>query len=181
MKRGLMKIALVADTHIPERLSVLPSQLIEALYQVDLILHAGDFTCLKVLHDLQAIGETIAVYGNADQPEVVNQLPRKQCLSLVDRSIGLIHGNQAPEIEGEYARPEYDYETPIVEKLFDYLAGELPGVEIIVFGHFHTPVIKKWGEQLLVNPGSIAPHHGRQSFGILELGSVEHKIEIVEC
>jgi predicted phosphodiesterase len=65
-------------------------------------------------------------------------------------------------------------------KLFDYLVEALPEADIIVFGHFHTPVIKHWRDRLLVNPGSIAPHKGHQSYAILDLGAAEPEIEIVE-
>jgi putative phosphoesterase len=176
----MMKIALVSATHIPDRIPALPPQLLKHLHTVDLILHAGDFVCLDVLESLQAIAETVAVHGNVDEPEVVRQLPRKQILSLAGRKLGLMHGHQPPEIEGEYARPEYNFDTLVVEKLFKYLAEELSAAEIIVFGHFHTPLVKQWGDQLLVNPGSIASHHGHRSFGILELGSIETEVKIIE-
>lgn len=175
-----MKIALISDTHIPDRIPALPAPLLSHLQTVDLILHAGDFICLDVLMSLQAITETVAVHGNFDEPEVVRQLPHKQTLSLAGRKIGLIHGHRPPEIEGEYARPEYNYDTPVVAKLFKYLAEELPAAEMIVFGHFHTSLVKQWGDQLLVNPGSIAPHHGHQSYGIVDLGSTEPEVKIIE-
>ncbi len=75
---------------------------------------------------------------------------------------------------------QYDYDTPAVEKLFDYLVEELSEAEIVVFGHFHTPLVKQWGNQLLVNPGSVAPHKGHQSFGLVDLSSLEPNVEIVE-
>ena len=175
-----MKIALVSDTHIPDRIPALPSQLLSHLQAVDLILHAGDFTCLEVLQSLQTIAETVAVYGNFDAPEVVDQLPAKQLLSLAGRKIGLIHGHRPPDIEREYARPEYNYDTPVVEKLFQYLVEAFPAAEIIVFGHFHTPLVKRWGDQLLVNPGSIAPHRGHQSIAMVDLDSTKLDVEIVE-
>ena len=174
-----MRIALISDTHIPDKIPVLPAGLLSHLETVDLILHAGDFTSLGVLETLQAITETVAVYGNADDPEVVRHLPPKQLLSLAGRQIGLIHGHRPTEIEGEYARPEHNYDTPVVTKLFDYLAEELSGAEIIVFGHFHTPLVRQWGAQLLVNPGSIAPHHGQQSLGIIDLDSPDPEVKIV--
>lgn len=148
-----MQIALISDTHIPDRIPALPAQLLTHLQTVELILHAGDFICLDVLESLRAIAETVAVHGNFDEPDVVRQLPRKQLLSLAGRKVGLIHGHQPPEIEGEYARPEYNYDTPVVEKLFRYLAEELSAAEIIVFGHFHTSLVQRWGDQQKVNSG----------------------------
>lgn len=44
-----MKIALVSDMHIPDRLPALPPPLLSHLQTVDLILHAGDFICRENL------------------------------------------------------------------------------------------------------------------------------------
>lgn len=175
-----MRIALISDTHIPDAIPGLPSQLVERLQPVDLILHAGDLVRLDVLESLQMIAETIAVHGNMDKPAVVRQLPRKQLLTLAGRNIGLIHGDQAREIEREYLKPGYDYDSPPVNTFYQYLLGEFPEAEIIIFGHFHVPVVKRKHGCLLINPGSIAPYKGRSSFGILEIDITEEEVEIIE-
>ena len=174
-----VKIALISDTHVPTIIPELPSRLVDRLYGVDLILHAGDLVSLDVLRSLQDIAETVAVHGNIDQPDVVRHLPRKQSLSLAGRSIGLIHGHQRPEIQRQYLRPDYDYDSPAMEQFYEYLARELPHSEIIVFGHFHVPAVKQWGDRLLVNPGSVAPYRGHRSFGMLELGADTREVEII--
>ncbi len=175
-----MEIALLSDTHVPSIIPELPSRLIDQLYGVDVILHAGDLVSTDVLGSLQAIAKTVAVHGNLDRPDVVRQLPRKKVLSLAGRSIGLIHGDQRLEIQRQYLRPDYDYDSPAVQQFYEYLARELPDSQIIVFGHFHVPVVKQWGDRLLVNPGSVAPYRGRQSFGMLELGADAAEVEIIE-
>ena len=175
-----MKIALVSDTHIPTAIHQLPPQLIEHLHAVDLILHAGDFVHLDVLESLRTIAETIAVHGNMDEPDVVRELPCKQLLTLAGRSVGLIHGNQPPEIEREYLKPGYDYDSPPVNAFYEYLLGEFPEAEIIVFGHFHVPLVKRKSNRLLINPGSVAPYKAHSSFGILELDASEAEVEIIE-
>ncbi len=176
-----MKIALLSDTHIPTAIPQLPSELVEHLHTVDLILHAGDLVCLDVLESLRAVvANTMAVRGNMDEPAVVRQLPRKQLLTLAGRNIGLIHGNQAPEIEREYLKPGYDYDSPPVNAFYEYLMGEFPEAEIIVFGHFHVPLVRRKDNRLLINPGSVAPYKGHRSFGILELDTSEAKAEIIK-
>jgi putative phosphoesterase len=175
-----MKIALISDTHIPPAPGLSP-QLIEHLRQADLILHAGDLVCLDVLASLRAIAETIAVHGNMDEPAVVQRLPRKRLLDLAGRQVGLIHGNRATEIEWEYLRPDYDYDSPPVRAFYDYLLDELPGSEIIVFGHFHVPVVRREGGCLLINPGSARPCEKRSgSLCMLELDAHEARAEIIE-
>ncbi len=175
-----MKIALVSDTHVPTVIPGLPSRLVDRLWGVDVIMHAGDPVSLDVLESLQAIAETVAVHGNLDQPDVVRQLPRKQSLCLAGRSIALIHGQQTPEIQRQYVRPDYDYNWPAMELFYEYLARELLDSQIIVFGHIRVPVVKQWGDRLLVNPGSVARYRGHRSFAMLQLGADTAEVEIVE-
>jgi len=174
-----MKVALISDTHVPPT-PRLPAQLLDELASVDLILHAGDLVCLDLLDSLQEIQETIAVHGNADEPAVVEMLPRKRLLSVAGRRVGLIHGNQADEIEREYLKPDYDYDSPPVEVFYRYLLEEFPGADIVVFGHFHVPVIVRKHGRLLINPGSVAPHRRHSSYGMLKIGNSGEKAEIVE-
>lgn len=175
-----MKIAMVADTHIPVTISELPSRLIEHLGAADFIVHAGDLVCLEVLESLQKVTETIAVHGNADEPDVVRQLPRKQFFTVAGKTIGVIHGNQTPEIEREYLKPDYNYDSPPVSALYKYLFNELPGAEIIIFGHLNLPLVKYNSGRLLINPGSVAPYRGRSSFGLLHLDAGGVETEIIE-
>jgi putative phosphoesterase len=175
-----MRIALISDTHVPTIIPELPPPLVDRLRAVDLILHAGDLVSPEVLQSLQAIAETIAVHGNMDHRAVARQLPRRQMLSLCGRNIGLIHGNQASEIERDYLHPDSDYDSPAMETFYEYLARELPDSEIIVFGHFHVPVVKHWRGRLLVNPGSVAPYKDHRSFGLLDLGPTAAEAEIIE-
>ncbi len=174
-----MRIALLSDTHVPTLLPELPSQLLERLAGVDLILHAGDLVSIEVLESLQSIADTVAVHGNVDYHQVVSQLPRRQLLSVVGREVGLIHGNQAPRIERQYLQGG-SYDSPAMETFYQYLAHELPDAEIIVFGHVHVPVVKHWNDRLLVNPGAVAPYRGHSSFGLLDLHADRVRPQIIE-
>ncbi|MBC7264837.1 MAG: metallophosphoesterase family protein [Chloroflexi bacterium] len=174
-----MKVALISDTHVPAIYPTLPPELVDRLRGVDLILHAGDLTCLAVLESLQAIAPTVAVYGNMDEPQVRRQLPRKQLLSLEGRQIGLIHGHRTPRVERAYLRPDLGYDSPGMEKLYQYLANEFPEASLIVFGHTHLAIAKQWEGRLLVNPGSIAPHRGYRGFAMMDLGPTTADIEFI--
>jgi putative phosphoesterase len=176
----MLKVALISDTHVPDQIRRLPSRLIERLHGVDLILHAGDLVRLDVLESLRSVARVIAVHGNMDEPTVLRRLPRKRLLTLAGRRVGLIHGNQAPAIERQYSKPGYSYDAPPMGAFYDYLQGELPGAEIIVFGHLHVPVVKHWHGRLLVNPGPVAPNRGRSSFALLKLGGSEVEVAAVE-
>lgn len=176
----MAEIALISDTHVPTQIRELPLRLTERLPGIDLILHAGDLVRLDVLASLQGIAKTIAVHGNMDDSAVRRRLPRKRLLTLAGRSVGLIHGNQPPALERQYLRPEYDYESPPVSTFYETLLAEFPEAEIILFGHVHVPVVKRWAGRLLVNPGSIAPYRGRSSFAILKLEGAEVEVEMID-
>ena len=176
----MVKVALISDTHVPDQIRQLPCQLLDWLHGVDLILHAGDLVSLQALEPLEVKATTIAVHGNMDGPAVRRRLPRKRLLALGGRTVGLIHGNQAPGIERHYMKPGYDYDAPPMALFYDSLLAEFPEAEIIVFGHFHRPVVKPWEGRLLVNPGPIAPNRGRSSFALLKLDGPDAEVEMIE-
>jgi len=174
-----VRIALISDTHVPQALPGLPADLIEKLRGVDRILHAGDLANLEVLDLLGEIAPTTAVAGNMDPPEVKSQLRDREVFEIAGRTIGLAHGHQPHRLQDRYIR--FDYGAPEFDPFYQTMAAQLPDAEIIVFGHFHRPVIKQWRDILFVNPGSIAPPHASPTFAILELADdVEVHIVMVD-
>jgi hypothetical protein len=170
-----MKIGLVSDTHLPTTIRRLPDGLLDRLAGVDWILHAGDLVSADVLDRLRKIAPTTAVVGNMDPPELAARLASREILQLSGRTIGLQHGHQRSALQDRYIGLPYD--APEFELFYQAMVAQLPGAEIVVFGHFHTPVVREWKGILFVNPGSIAPPHRRLTFGILELGeTVEARI-----
>ena len=147
-------IGVLSDTHIPKTAQRVPERVIEEFKGVDLILHAGDLVEMSVLRQLEALAPTRAVYGNMDPAEVRASLPEKDVISFEGFKIGLIHGSGAPG------------------QLVDAVSGEFSAVDVIVFGHSHSPLIQKIKKTLFFNPGSptdkiFAPY---TSFGMLEVG-----------
>jgi len=163
-----MRIGLVSDTHVPASLRRLPDELLRALDGVDAILHAGDLVSLGVLDALCAIAPTTAVVGNMDPPEVAACLQRREILDLGGRVIGLKHGDQSRALQNRYIGLSYD--APEFDLFYQAMIAQLPGADIIVFGHFHVPVIRERDGILFINPGAVAPSHGRSTFAILEIG-----------
>ncbi len=132
-----MKIGVLSDTHIPKVCADLPAEIVKAFKDVDLILHAGDLVEMKVLNQLQKLAETKAVRGNMDEPELQNVLPEKEIIKVNGFTIGLTHGYGPPA------------------NLIDCVKNEFPEkVDVIVFGHSHSPVNEKRGGILFFNPGS---------------------------
>ena len=157
-----MMIGVVSDTHIPDRADRIPEKILDDFKNVNLILHAGDLVELGVLETLRKICPNVkAVQGNMDPPSVRKILPEKEVVEINGKRIGLIHGSGHPN------------------KLIDF-TGEVfknEKVDVIVFGHSHTPINERRAGVLYFNPGSptdkiFSPYN---SYGILEI--IDSKIE----
>lgn len=150
-----MKIGVISDTHIPERAKALPKKILDEFSKVDLIIHAGDFIEIEVLHTLQSLAKVIAVSGNMDFLEVKSVLKEKEIVQIEDIKIAVTHG---------YGPPSH-----LVELLKKTFKREKPNV--IVFGHSHIPMNELIDNTLFFNPGSptdkiFSPYN---SYGLLEI------------
>ncbi len=152
-------IGVVADTHLPEE-GPLPLLLLSALESVDVIVHLGDFNDLDAYREFQKIAPLIAVYGNLDTEDIRSLIPEKKKLEVNGYTIGLIHG----------WGPKKNLEKRVA-KAFD-------DVDIVMFGHTHTPFSDTIDEKFVFNPGSATCNaDGTATYGVLELGeTITHKI-----
>jgi putative phosphoesterase len=150
-----MRIGVVSDTHATS-FAQLPDTILTALAEVDLIIHAGDFTTKDVLDGLRRLGEVKAVWGNMDSAELKRILPEKELLVIEGRRIGIIHGWGSP----------YGID--------DRVGGMFEDVDIIVYGHSHYSQNEVKKGILFFNPGQ-----AKNSFGILTVGK-EVKGEIIK-
>lgn len=135
-----MRLAIIADTHMPKGTRALPEACLRRLRAADLILHAGDFVGAAVLRDLQALGPPVhAVFGNVDDLELRSTLPERREIKLATGLVlGMVH--DAGPRSGRLAR----------------LRHQFPGCEAVVYGHSHMPLHEtdsRDGFQML-NPGS---------------------------
>ena len=160
-----MQVLVVSDTHIPERAAKIPDQFWKAVMPDSVILHAGDFTDLAVLKELQKKAKQVyAVWGNMDGAEVRAALPEKQMVDLEDYRIGIYHGSGPP--------------LGLEEKVYRKFPE---GLDAIVFGHSHSPYNQKIKNTLMFNPGSIGwNQNGPPTYGILHLEKEGVWGEIVE-
>jgi len=158
-----MKIGVISDTHIPEKTLEIPKEIYSAFKKADLILHAGDLITLDVIKSLEKICPVKAVYGNMDSPETRIILNDKEVIEVGKFKIGLIHGRGNPSNLIAFTKNAFK------EKM-----------DIIVFGHSHTPFNKKIEGTLFFNPGSstdtiFAPY---RSYGIIEINDeIKARIE----
>ena len=146
-----MKIGIVSDTHS----LALPAQMLEDFWNVDLIVHAGDFCCWADLEKFKKIKEVRAVYGNMDEMKIRRFFPRKQILKLGSAAVGLFHGEGSRGMILETVKAEFAKDK----------------VDCIIFGHSHQPLNETLERILFFNPGSpndtiSAPYC---SYGMLEI------------
>jgi len=140
-----VKLGIISDTHV-WTIDEIPAVIRKALADVDIIIHAGDFTQKAVLDGLRSIGQVKAVYGNMDSIELKRSLPERDVLEASGKKIGLIHGSGAPWGIAERMRRQFS------------------GVDIIIFGHSHESCNRYIQGVLLVNPGQ-----AKNSFGLLTI------------
>ena len=151
-----MRIVVLADTHV-HMLEHLSKKIINAISTVDLIIHAGDFTDVKLLEELKRLREVKAVQGNMDSMGIKTLLPVKEIVEVNNKLIGITHGSGSPwGIEGR------------VKKIF-----ESNPIDVIVYGHSHRSQNTVVDGILFFNPGKAT-----DSFGILTIG-VEANGEII--
>ncbi|MBN2482593.1 MAG: metallophosphoesterase [Candidatus Omnitrophica bacterium] len=153
----MKKIIVLSDTHIPVMAKKLPAEVVKAIKDSDMCIHAGDFVEYSVYKELSALIETYGVCGNMDGMDVRKKFPEKQIIPVEKVKIGLAHGRGSPETVPVY-----------VEELFK---DEFSTIDLFIYGHSHQPgKITRRGKPFF-NPGSVsdtiyAPY---RSYGIVEV------------
>jgi putative phosphoesterase len=154
-----LRLALIADTHLPRGRRRLPERCLDALEGADLIVHAGDFSDASVLAELRELGPVAAVHGNVDSPELRRDLPETLTLELEEVVLGVIH--DAGPSKGRLER----------------LGTRFPDANAVVFGHSHQPLHERRDGFQIFNPGSPterrrAPHRSIGEAAV-ECGRIE--------
>ena len=131
-----MRVALIADTHLPRGNRRLSDECLAVLRAADLIVHAGDFSEASVLRQLRELGHVTGVHGNVDSPELRSELPESISLDLEGVTLVVIH--DAGPAKGRLER----------------LRARFPDADAVVFGHSHMPLHEERDGFQIFNPGS---------------------------
>jgi len=137
----MVRIGVISDTHGLMR--------VEALAQLaasDFIIHGGDIGGQDILDRLGAIAPVTAVRGNNDQAAWANAVPETATLQAGPIGIYAIH---------EIALLPFN------------IAGR--GVQVVVYGHSHRPLIETRAGVLFLNPGSAGPRRFKLPVSVAEL------------
>jgi len=129
-----MKIGIISDTH-----GRLPSKIFTVFENVEQIWHAGDIGSTDVITELETIAPVIAVHGNMDQFPIVSQFREREIFEISNQKILLTHKH----ITENFKRiTDQDWN-------FDL------NFQMIVFGHTHIPMAKRFKSVFYFNPGSV--------------------------
>ena len=134
-----MLIAVISDTHMPRGGRRLPDACVERIAGAGLLLHAGDFSTVEVLRELEAIGPpVVGVHGNVDSAEVRRMLPEERVVEAGGARIAMVH--DAGPSTGRLER---------MRRRFGDRA------DLVVFGHSHLPLHERAPDGFQIfNPGS---------------------------
>lgn len=130
-----MKILIVSDSH--GRNTYL-DMVLDKVSPVDLLVHLGDLEGSEDYLTMIAPCPVEMVSGNNDY---FTQIEREKVITIGKYKVFLTHGHRY--------RVNYDIET-IKEE------GRQRGVDIVMFGHTHKPLIDLSSGVMAINPGSIS-------------------------
>jgi hypothetical protein len=136
----------------------------ERLRDADLILHAGDFSTVAVLDELESLGPPVAaVYGNVDEAALRERLPAERVVEVEGVRIAMVHdaGPSARRLERMRAR--------------------FPEADAVVFGHSHIPLHSERDGFQIVNPGSPTDkrRQPRHTMGLAEVSAGRVRFRLV--
>lgn len=128
-------IGVLSDTHLQGADDNFKIQAKRAFSSCEAIIHAGDLTSKEIL---DVFGQTSvhAVHGNMCSFDTQNELPTSLEFTIKGYRFGLCHGDTIG----------YDMETGLIARFSE--------ADCIIFGHTHSPLVKRFDSVLLVNPGS---------------------------
>ncbi|MEA2281047.1 MAG: uncharacterized protein QOK21_1654 [Solirubrobacteraceae bacterium] len=160
-----MRLAIISDTHLPRGRRRLSAGCVERLRDADAILHAGDFVEAPVLRTLEGLGPPVhAVAGNQDDPVLRHVLPEVRTVAAGGATIAMLH--DAGPAAGRLAR----------------MRRRFPGVDAVVFGHSHIPLLEQDGGFAIFNPGSPTDKRRQpvHTMGLATVGDGGLRFELVE-
>ena len=127
------RIGVISDTH-----GLLRPEAVEALRDVDRIVHAGDVGSPDVLRGLETIAPVTAVRGNNDHGPWAAKLPLTDVLDVGDVLLYVIHDVKELDLDPRAA-----------------------GLAAVIAGHSHRPLAEAREGVLFFNPGSAGPRRFR--------------------
>jgi uncharacterized protein len=140
----VLRVGVIADTHLPRFGQELPRALVEGIRAagVDQLLHLGDWTSSLAADLLSELAPLDGVAGNNDPPSLVERFGLTKVVELDVVRPGRSRGH----LGTGRATPERS------EQAF----ADVTDLAVILFGHSHMPFLERRtdGRPWLLNPGS---------------------------
>jgi putative phosphoesterase len=139
-----VRVAVVADTHLPRFGRSLPEPLLRGFADagIERVIHCGDWVEPFVVDLFESIAPVHGVAGNNDPPELVARWGSTAVVDIAGVRIGITHGHVGPTSVTTLERARLVFATE-------------PDIAAICFGHSHMPSMTRAASgQVLVNPGS---------------------------
>ena len=129
-----MKVLIVSDTHRKNDNYI---RVLERVAPIDMVIHCGDIEGSEYLIAESAGCPVQMVTGNND---FFSDLPREKEFMIGKYKVWLTHGhNYYVSMSNENLKHE----------------ARMRGVDIVMFGHTHRPVVDFGGDIIAVTPGSL--------------------------
>jgi hypothetical protein len=139
--KNSLRVGLVSDTH-----GLLRPEARAFAGGCDYVIHGGDIGSAAILEQLSAMAPLIAVKGNNDRQSWAAHLPETEMIRVGGVFIYVIHDISQLDIEPHAA-----------------------GVQVIVSGHSHKPLIEQRDGILYINPGSCGPRRFKLPISVAEI------------
>jgi putative phosphoesterase len=156
-----MVIGVISDTH--GRLDAAVKGIFAGVAH---IIHAGDVGDARLLDELAEIAPVTAVFGNTDQGELRERLPRV--------AVGEVTGATAESAAGPPAAVRFAVAHKRKQLLAAYPDPAVQGLRLMVYGHTHEPALSWRQGVLFVNSGTVsAPEESDwvRSVALVECGT----------
>jgi putative phosphoesterase len=147
-------VGLISDTH-----GLLRDEVIAALADSDLIIHAGDIGAPEIIDRLRVLAPVIAVRGNIDKELWASGLPMAALVETSSARIYVLHD--------------------LAQLDFDPAAAQF---SVVISGHSHKPNHTERNGVIYVNPGSAGPRRFRLPITVarMDLRPKPWRIEFID-
>ena len=137
----MARIGVISDTH-----GLLRPEAKAALMGSDYIVHGGDIGDAAILSELAAIAPLTVVRGNNDRGPWAEAVPDTARLQVGPVLLYVVHDIATIDI-----------------------APALAGVQVVIYGHSHRPLVEQRGTVLFLNPGSAGPRRFKLPVSVAHL------------
>jgi putative phosphoesterase len=157
---GAHRFAVLADTHVSDRVPALTPRLIDAIRGAapEATFLAGDLSKPEVMTTLAQVAPVYAVQGNQDWLRG-NRLPKELWFEVNNVHVLLTHGHVNMALYMlNYLRLLLTGQKMSLRSIEQRLAKRYPRANLVIYGHTHFQVYHQLGQQWFLNPGAAYPH-----------------------